>query len=91
MRASDANIIPANYLRQENILTIVSSFFQDIHKRWRTSSQGPSVAALSIDRFCRALRDPELRIIVLSQVDIFANRAGGLMPKHFLDRMKNFS
>jgi hypothetical protein len=58
MRASDVNIIPANYLRQENILTIVSSFFQDIHKI-ANNSQALAVAALSIRSILPGLAEPD--------------------------------
>jgi hypothetical protein len=84
MRASDVNIIPANYLRQENILTIVSSFFQDIHDRLRSSSQPFAVASTSDGSILQERADPtpgktpsRERITVSSQVDSSANGPEG--------------
>jgi hypothetical protein len=59
MRASDVNIIPANYLRQENILTIVSSFFQDIHNNREPLAKPLAVAALSIRSILPSLAEPD--------------------------------
>jgi hypothetical protein len=103
MRASDVNIIPANYLRQENILTIFYSFFQDLHNGLRTSSNLlPWLAFRSID-FAGACgtrhrstasqqnqdkRPSWERLTVSSQVDISANRSGEQMLKGFFDRLK---
>jgi hypothetical protein len=105
MRASDVNIIPANYLRQENILTIISSFFHDIHNNREPIAKPSPWQHFRFDRFCQALRNPTLRnsqpqnqdratsrerISVSSQVDISANWSGGLMLKTFLRSPEKF-